>query len=325
MRRRDFVKAVTASIAWPLTARAQQNAMPVIGFLSARTSSDSAHLVAVFRQALADNGFIEGRNVAIEFRWADGQYDRLPALASELANKPVAVLFAGANAAALAAKSATATIPIVFAIGGDPVDLGLVSSLNRPGGNLTGVSVISSALEAKRLELLHELLPDVTDIAVLINPTDPQSSTESRDTSAAAQTLGLHLHTLSVSDEHELARAFGALVQLQIGALLIPNDAFFNSRRDQLVTLAAHHSIPAIYPWREYAEVGGLMAYGTSLTDAYRQVGNYAGRILKGAKPADLPVLQSIKFEFVINLKTAKVFGLSFPPGLLAIADEVIE
>jgi putative ABC transport system substrate-binding protein len=327
MRRREFITLLGGAVAWPIAARAQQPAMPVIGVLDATSPDGSADRLRAFRQGLKDTGYVEGENVAIEYRWAEGQFDRLPALAADLVHRRVAVIAtAGGPGTAFAAKAATTTIPIVFVTGGDPVALGLVASINRPGANVTGVSFLVATLAAKQLGLLHELLPGAARIAVLVDP-NIMSVTELfvSDVGAAASAIKKQIEVLYVTTGRDIDTVFASLAQKPVDALLVGPGAFLTSRRVQLATLAARHAIPAIYNVREFVEAGGLMSYGTSLTDAFRQVGVYTGRILKGAKPADLPVMQSTKFEFVVNLNTAKAFGLSFPPGLLAIADEVIE
>ena len=326
MRRREFISLLGgAAAAWPLAARAQQPAMPVIGFLSG-TSPETARLRA-FRQGLKDAGFIEGENVAIEYRWADDQTDRLPALAAELAQRRVAVIAAiGGIPSALAAKAATTTIPIVFLVGVDPVRLGLVSNLPRPGGNLTGINVINSELASKRLELLRALVPGAIRIGVLVDPTNASGTDATlRDVGAAARTMGLQIQVLNASTSLELDAAFATLVRERSAALIVGSTPFFFDRRVQLALLAARHAAPAIYQDRHHAEVGGLISYGASLGDAYRHIGVYAGRILKGAKPADLPIVQPTRFELVINVSTARMLGLTVPDALLATADEVIE
>jgi putative ABC transport system substrate-binding protein len=327
LRRRDFITLLGgAAAAWPLAARAQQVGMPVIGFLSARSSSESSQHVGAFRQGLSAAGYVEGQNVAIEYRWAEGRYDLLPMLASELAAQPVSVIAAtGGNVAAVAAKSATSTIPIVFVVGDDPVKLGLVAALNRPGGNLTGMSVFTTELGTKRLELLNELVPTGIVFGLLMNPSYQGAANEAVSVQTAARAFGRPLAILHASSEREIDAAFAALVDDKVGALMVDADALFVSRRDQLVAQAARHAIPAIYDLRDYVAAGGLMSYGASLVDAYRQVGMYTGRILKGEKPADLPVQQAVKVELVLNLKTAKSLGLTFPITLLGRADEVIE
>ena len=327
MRRRDFISLVGGStVAWPLAARAQQQAMPVVGFLGTTTPDDFADRVAAFRGGLKEAGYIEGKNVVVEYRWPEGNYDRLPTLAADLVRLQVAVIAAvGGEPSPLAAKAATATIPIVFSIGGDPVRLGLVASLNRPGGNITGVNFFQSDLGAKRLGLLHELLPKASVIGMLVNLTFGDAETHVRDAKEAALPLGVQIHVVRARTTDDFDTAFATLAQQKIDALLLANDSFFQGERRKLIALAARYAIAAVYFWREFAVDGGLMSYSLSLSQAYRQVGIYTGKILNGAKPADLPVVQATKFEFVINLKTAKTLGLTFPSGLLAIADEVIE
>ena len=315
-----------AAAAWPLAARGQRPATPVIGFLSPAESPDSyGERLPAFRSGLEEMGFAEGRNVAIEFRWSNGQYDQLAAFAADLVRRNVALITATGTPAVLAAKAATTTVPIVFTTGGDPVRLGLVPSMNRPGGNVTGVAFLVSELISKQFDLLHKVVPEATAIGLLVNPNNPQTETQLRDVPPAIRALGLQLIVLKASTEHEIDAAFADLVRQRGAALVLGADGFFITRRDQLVALAARYRVPAIYNLREYAAAGGLMSYGTSIEDAYRQTGIYAGRILKGEKLADLPVMQSTKFEFVINLKTARTLGLNIPSGLLAIADEVIE
>jgi ABC-type uncharacterized transport system substrate-binding protein len=327
VKRREFVTLLGSAAAWPLAARAQQPAMPVIGFLSVTFAGEQPHWLTAFRRGLSESGFVEGQNVSIEYRWAGGQYHRLPELADDLIRRRVSVIVTSASTpAALAAKAATTTIPIVFGVGDDPVKLGLVASLSRPDSNATGINFFSTELIKKRLGILRELLPRTARIGVLVNPSNVESAERTvKDVKAAAPEIGLQVQVLNASNGDEIDAAFAALVNERADALLIAPDAFFNSRRVQIAILAARHLVPAIYTVRDYPEVGGLISYGTNVTDAIRQQGVYAGRILKGIKPANLPVVQSTKFELVINLKTAKAFGLEVPPTLLARADEVIE
>jgi putative tryptophan/tyrosine transport system substrate-binding protein len=328
MRRREFIKLVGGSVAtaWPLAAHAQQAAMPVVGFLSGRSLASDSHLVATFSRALKEAGYVDGQNVAIEFRWADGQLNRLPELAAELIERKVAVLFAGASdVAAGALRVAAATVPVVLATGSDPVVAGLVASFNRPGGNLTGVTVFSVALELKRLELLRELISPTPLIALLVNPNNLTATAARRELNDATRRIGQDVVILEASTEGEFEAAFAMLTQKRASALVVSDDALFANRRAVLVALAARNSIPAIYGRRDFAEAGGLISYGASVTDQYYQSGVYVGRILKGAKPADLPFLQPTKFELAINLKTAKTLGLTLPASLFARADEVID
>jgi putative ABC transport system substrate-binding protein len=326
-RRRDFIRLLGgAAAAWPLAARAQQPAMPVIGWLSTRGVGVAEYTVTAFRQGLQEAGYVEGQNATIEFRWAEGRYNRLPAQAAELVDRRISLIVAtGGDPAAQAAKAATQSIPIVFVSGSDPVKVGLVASLNRPGGNITGIHMLLLGLGAKRLGLLHELMPAANPIGVVVNPNFADAQTQLRDVEAAAESLGLRLFVLKAGTEHEIDTAFANLVREKIAALLVVSDPFFTTRRVQFAALAAHHAIPAMYELREYTAAGGLMSYGPNLFDGYRRGGVYAGKILKGTRPADLPVEQPTKFEFVINLQTAKALGLEVSPTLIARADEVIE
>ena len=327
MRRRDFITLLGgAAVAWPFSARAQQSAVPVVGWLNSETPDGGYSLLAAaFRQGLGETGFVEGRNVAIEYRWAQGRIDRLPSLAADLVRRQVMVIAAAGTVSARAAKAATTTVPVVFSVATDPVAMGLIASLNRPGGNLTGVANLMVELGQKQLELLHQLVPAVTSMAVLINPILPASESQARDLQAAARKLGLDARVLHASNEHDLDTVFAKMVGMGVGALAIAADPFFLSRREQITALASRHSLPAISPWREAAVAGGLISYGTSVSDGYRQVGSYAGRILKGEKPADLPVQQSTKFELIINLKAAKALGIEVPLPMLMRVDETIE
>jgi putative ABC transport system substrate-binding protein len=326
MRRRDFIKVIGGSAAaWPFAARAQQR-MPVIGFLGTTTAEDFASRVAGFREGLMKAGYIEGQNVAIEYRWPEGRYDRLPMLAADLVQRQVAVIAAvGGEPSSLAARAATATIPIVISVGTDPVRLGLVTNLNQPNGNITGVYFLQSELGAKRLSLLHELLPRSTAIGMLINPNFAEAESHAKEAQEAARSLGVQIHVVRARTVDEFDAAFSMLVQQKAGGLFHANDAFFLGERRSLIALSARHALPTIYPWREFVVDGGLMSYSPSLVQAYRIAGEYTGKILQGAKPADLPIVQPTKFEFVINLKTAKALDLTIPPGILAIADEVID
>jgi putative ABC transport system substrate-binding protein len=323
VRRREFIKLISGTaVTWPLAAHAQ-SAIPVVGFLNSGSSTQFAGLADAFRRGLSETGYVEGRNVAIEYRWAEGRYDRLPALSTDLIRRQVAVIFAGGPPAAFAAKATTTTISIVFTSGDDPVKSGLVASFNRPGGNVTGVAWWAGLVGAKQLGLLRELVPNVTAVGMLVNPNNPTSGLT--DAQAAAGSLGLQIHVLNANTESDIDQAFASAVQKVVGALIVGADPFFNSRRDQVVALAARGRVPTIYYSREFAAVGGLMSYGASVAEAYRQAGTYTGRVLKGEKPADMPVMQLSKFDLVINMKTAKALGLTIPPGVLAIADEVIE
>jgi putative ABC transport system substrate-binding protein len=327
LNRREFIALVGGAAAWPLVAHAQQSAMPIIGFLGTISPDRWASRLHAFRQGLSETGYVEGRNVGIEYRWAEGQNDRLPALAADLVRRQVRVIATPESTpAAFAAKAATTTIPIVFSVGVDPVAVGLVASLNRPGGNLTGVTNLNAEILPKRLELLHELVPTATTIALLVNPSNPLvAETESRDAQTAARTLGLQLHVLHASTDRDFDTVFASLAQMRAVALVINTDVFFNSRSEQLAALALRHTVPAIFQYREFVASGGLMSYGTSTTDVFRQVGIYTSRLLRGESPADLPVQQVTKIELIINLKTARTLGLTVPLSLLGRADEVIE
>ncbi len=325
MRRREFITLLGGATAWPLAVHAQP-AITTVGYLSTRSPSEAKYVTDAFTRGLNETGYIEGRNLAIEFRWAELQYDRLPTLASELVRRQVAVVAAvGGAHSGLAAKAVTSTIPIVFVSAGDPITFGLVASMNRPDGNVTGINMITVELAPKRLALLHELVPAPAGITMLANPTSPYFGPETKDVIGSARALGRQVQVLNAATPQEIDAAFAVLVQQRAGALIVSGDPFFDSQRDKLVALSARHAIPAIYQWREFPDIGGLMSYGTSITDAYRQAGIYTGRVLKGTKPADLPVLQPTKFELVINLKTAKALALTVPQTLQVAADEVIE
>ena len=325
MRRRDFIKVITGSaVTWPLAARAQQPKMPVIGFVNAASAQGYARQLSAFLKGLGETGYVEGHNVVIEYRWAEGQTEKLPSFVADLVQRKVNVIAATSTPAALAAKAATTTIPIVFETAADPVQLGLVASLKRPGGNVTGVTQTNVDVAPKRLQLLHELVPTASVMAVLVNPANAVLA-ETNTLQAAARTLGLELHVLKASTERDFDVVFAKLIQLRAGGLVISEDPFFSSRTEQLAALAVHHAVPAVYGWREFAVAGGLLSYGAASTDAYRQAGNYTGRILKGDKPADLPVQQVTKVELYINLKTAKALGITFPLSLLGRANGVIE
>jgi putative tryptophan/tyrosine transport system substrate-binding protein len=326
MRRRDFIALIgAAATAWPVAARAQQAGKPIVGLLSSATARQWAPLVAAFLQGLSEVGYVEGRNVAIEYRWAEGHYDRLPVMVAELIHRQVSVIAALTTPAAAAAKAATATIPIVFTTISDPVQIGLVASLSRPGGNITGATYLNVEVGPKLLELLHEVVPTATAVAALVNPTNPNGEALSESLKVAARTLGLELHVLNASTEVGIDMASASLVQLRVGGLVIPSDVFIITREEQLTTFALRHKVPAIFQTRAVDLAGGLMSYAGSASDAYHQAGVYTGRVLNGEKPADLPVQQTTKVELVVNLKTAKALGIEVPPTLLARADEVIE
>ena len=326
MKRREFITLLGGAAAWPMAARAQQPTMPVVGFLNFTSPEGFEYRVRAFRQGIKESGYVEGENVAIEYRWAEGQDDRLPSLAADLVRRRVAVIAATSTSPARAAKAAAAMIPIVFMVAEDPVKLGLVASLARPGGNATGINFYSGELTAKRLELLREVVPAATRVAVLVNPTNPLTTESTlRDVHSAARTMGLQIQVGNASTSHEINAAFTTFVRERPDALFVGLDVFLNNRRAQLVNLASRYTLPAIFSNRDFAEIGGLMSYGSDIKDAFRQVGVYVGRILKGAKPAELPVMQASKFELVINAETARMLGLTVPPSLLATADEVIE
>jgi putative ABC transport system substrate-binding protein len=327
MQRREFITLLGGAAAWPFSARAQQPTVPVIGWLAAETreAQDLDFRVVAFRQSLKEAGYIEGQNLTIEYRWAEGQHDHLPALAADLVRRQVTVIATPGNAAALAAKTATSTIPILFQLASDPVQLGLVASLNRPGGNVTGVTSLNLEVGPKNLEHMHELVPNAVVIGMLVNPNNPDAEIQSRDAQAAARKLGVELHTVPARTESDFDAVFASLVKLRAGALVVGPDTFFTMQSRQLGALTRHRAVPAIAPYREFAMAGGLMSYGTNITDMYRQLGVYTSRILKGEKPADLPVQQAVKLELVINLKTAKALGLDVPMSMLMRVDEVIE
>ena len=326
MRRRKFIRLMGgAAVVWPLAARAQQPVLPVIGFMSNSTAKGFEDLLAAFRQGLKEASYVEGQNVTIEYYWGEGHDERLPAFAADLVRRRVNVIAATSTPAALAAQAATTTVPIVFETAGDPIKLGLVASLNRPGGNITGVTQLSSELVSKRLGLLHDLIPAATMIGFLVNPSDPRTETQTKDTLEAAQALGLEIHILNARTEAEINTAFATLPELRAGALLVGTGELFRRQAEQLAALTAGLRLSAIYQYREFVAAGGLISYGTSLAESYRLAGVYTGRVLKGEKPAEMPAMRPTKFELVINLKTAKALGLTIPPGILAIADEVIE
>jgi putative tryptophan/tyrosine transport system substrate-binding protein len=325
MIRREFITLLGGAAAWPLAARAQQT-MPVIGYLSARSREDTSHLIAAFQRGLAENGYIEGQNAAVEYRFADGEYDRLPRMAAELVRRQVAVITTtGGEPAALAAKAATSSVPIVFTVGSDPVKQGLAASFNRPGGNATGIVLLTNQLDPKRLGLLRDMVPNASTFGFLVNPSFPASEDQISDMHDAARAMNQTIQVLRANTDSELHAAFVTISEQRIPALIVAASPFFDTRRDTLVELAERHGVPTIYHFREFVDSGGLMSYGVSFSDAYRQVGIYTGRVLKGAKPAELPVIQTTKFELVINLKTARALGLKISDNLLTLADEVIE
>jgi putative tryptophan/tyrosine transport system substrate-binding protein len=325
MRRREFITLLGGATAWPMAARAQQPVMSVVGFLHYASPGTFAHIAEAVRRGLKEVGYVEGQNVTIEYRWANGHYDRLPALAAELVERQVTVITAGGNVAAQAAKAATAVIPIVFTSGADPVWSGLVASLSRPGANLTGASLVAAELAVKRLEVIRELLPHARVVALIVNPNYPGAESEMAEVEAAGPVIGLQIQKAKAGDVSALETAFAAISQMRVDAVTVGTDGFFVNQREQIASLAARYAVPGIYPFPDFPAAGGLASYGASLADAYRQAGVYTGRVLKGAKPADLPITQPVKFELVINLKTAKALGLTIPPTILSRADEVIE
>ncbi len=327
MQRREFIATVgTMAALWPLGAWSQQQGRLVVGFLSARSPDESVDVISEFRRGMRQSGFVEGQNITVAFRWAEGRYERLGPLAAELVGLRPAVIFAaGGPPSALAAKKATTSIPVVFVAGGDPVKLGLIASLNRPGGNVTGIHIFSAALEPKKLELLHELIPNAGVVCALVNPTNPNAQTVSKELEAAARTIGMQMRIIHASNEQELDMVFADWSKQRAGALVVTSEGFFDSERERIVGLSLKYSVAGIYPWREYVTAGGLMSYGSNLSDSYRQAGIYVARLLNGEKPSDLPIMQPSKFELVLNLKTARALGISIPPTLLARADEVIE
>jgi putative ABC transport system substrate-binding protein len=325
MRRRDFITLLGGAAASPLAAQAQQRPMPVIGFLHARSPEDFTAQLTALRRGLAGNGFVEGQSITIEYRWARGQYDQIPAMAEELVHLPAGLLVTGAEPSVLAAKAATSSIPIVFVVGTDPIKLGIVTSFNRPGGNATGVYILTTSLEAKRLGLLHELVPRADLIGVVLNPNNPAAQDQLTQLQGAASALGLPIKVLDASSPSEIDKAFDVVAREHVAALIVASDPFFDTRHEQIVALAARHAVPAMYQFRQYPAAGGLISYGIDLPDAYRQAGVYAGRILKGTHPNDLPVLEATKFELVINLKTAKALGIKISDNLMSLADEIIE